>query len=443
MNDVVCPYIMNHVYTGTRNERRLCCSATPRVSQDKQRTDEEWWNSEEMKNIRLKMLAGEKLEQCGVCYYREENGLESLRQLGLKEWDVDELIPLLNEDGSMDAEPEYFEHKSVHCNLQCQSCNPIFSSTWAQLEKKMYGFEWPNNMDKPYEKAQADSIIKSILNKRCKKINWSGGEPMMMPIHWKVTEKLVELLDDPEYTDYVKTIRIQYNTNMTQSMWKNKSIPEVLKPFNIEMRTSMDGVGDVFEYNRDGAKWDECWRNWNEYHDLGFDMEINAVYTSTLLMNMEEYQKIYCDKDVRFSDHIYICYPETYKSGGQGFADVRLFPQYIFDRIITNAENSLKKYMNDGYERGLDILKIYREEKQKYSHIFEDEEVLSKAKGYMQYRDNFCENVKFQNLIWDLDREAAEWIDSIEPLPFDPNENKMSGFKPEDWESIPRYGEAQ
>ena len=96
MSDVICPYIMNHVYTGTRNERRLCCSSTPRVSQDKQRTDEEWWNSEEMKSIRLKMLAGEKLDMCGVCYYREDNGLESLRQEGLQEWNVDELIPLVN-----------------------------------------------------------------------------------------------------------------------------------------------------------------------------------------------------------------------------------------------------------------------------------------------------------------------------------------------------------
>jgi len=441
VNDVVCPYIMNHVYTGTRNERRLCCYSTPRVSQDKQRTDEEWWNSEEMKGIRLKMLAGEKLDMCGVCYYREENGLESLRQEGMQEFNVDELIPLVNEDGSMDVEPEYFEHKAMHCNLQCQTCNPVFSSTWAQLEKKMYGYEWPNSFDKPLEQAHADSIIRSIMEKRCKKINWSGGEPMMMPVHWKVIDKLTELLGDPEYSDYVKTIRMQYNTNLTHKTWKNKSIPEMLKPFNIELRTSMDGVGDTFEFNRDGANWEECWRNWNEYYDLGFEMEINAVYTSTLLMNMEEYQRLYFDKEVRFYDHIYVCFPEQYPGGGNGFTDIRLFPQHIFDRIVTNAEESLKKYMNEGFERGLDILRIYRDEKQKMAHIFDNEEIIRKMKGYTLYRDNFCENVKFQDLIWDLDQEAAEWFDSVEPLPFDPNENKTAGFRPEDWENRPVLGE--
>jgi hypothetical protein len=127
MSDVICPLILNHVYTGTRNERRLCCSATPRVSQDKKRTDEEWWNSEEMKGIRRKMMRGEKLEMCGVCYYREENGLESLRQEGLHDWDIDELLKNLQPDGSVDVLPEFFEHKSVHCNLKCQTCTPVLS----------------------------------------------------------------------------------------------------------------------------------------------------------------------------------------------------------------------------------------------------------------------------------------------------------------------------
>lgn len=434
MSDVICPYILNHVYTGTRNERRLCCSSTPRVSQDKKRTDEEWWNSEEMKSIRRKMMRGEKLEMCNVCYYREDNGLESLRQEALQEFDIEELKSNLNEDGSMSIQPEYFEHKSVHCNLQCQTCTPVLSSTWATLEKKMFGFKWANNMDAPYEQAQADSIIKAILEKRCKKINWAGGEPMMMPVHWKVTDKLVELLDDPEYSAYVKTIKIQYNTNLTRSIWKNKSIPEMLQPFNIELRTSMDGVGDTFEFNRDGAKWDECWKTWNQYYDLGFDIEVNSVYTSTVIMQMEEYQRLYVDKDVRFYDHIYVCYPDQYPGGGQGFMDVRLFPQHIFDRIVTNAENVLKKYMNEGYERGLDILRIYRDEKQKYAHLFENEDTLRKMKGYAEYRDNFCENVKYQDLIWTLDEEAAEWFDKIESLPYDPNENKQSGWRAEDWE---------
>ena len=114
--------------------------------------------------------------------------------------------------------------------------------------------------------------------------------------------------------------------------------------------------------------------------------------------------------------------------------DVRLFPQHIFDRIVTNAENVLKKYMNEGYERGLDILRIYRDEKQKYAHLFENEDTLRKMKGYAEYRDNFCENVKYQDLIWTLDEEAAEWFDNIESLPYDPNENKQSGWRAEDWE---------
>lgn len=432
-NDVICPYILNHVYTGTRNERRLCCSSTPRVSQDRKRTDEEWWNSEEMKGIRRKMMSGEKLDMCGVCYYREDGGLESLRQEALQEFDVEELLSHLNEDGSMNIQPEYFEHKSVHCNLQCQSCTPVLSSTWVKLEKDMYGFEWPTNFDTEYEEKQAESIINAILEKRCKKINWAGGEPMMMPVHWKVTDKLLELLDDPEYSAYVKTIRIQYNTNLTKSVWKNKSIPQMLSPFNIELRTSMDGVGDVFEFARDGAKWDECWKTWNEYYDLGFDIEVNAVYTAPIIMNMDAYHRQYVDKDVRFYDHIYVTDPDQYPGAGQGMLDMRLYPEHIFDRIVTNAEESLMKYGNVGYERGLDILRMYRNEKKEMSEIFDNPDILGKLKGYTQYRDNFTKNVKFQDLIWELDREAAEWFNSLQPRDYDPNENTKPGWRAQDW----------
>ena len=55
-----------------------------------------------------------------MCYYREDNGLESLRQEALQEFDIEELKSNLNEDGSMSIQPEYFEHKSVHCNYNAK-----------------------------------------------------------------------------------------------------------------------------------------------------------------------------------------------------------------------------------------------------------------------------------------------------------------------------------
>lgn len=431
-NDVVCPYILNHVYTGTRNERRLCCSSTPRVSQDKKRTDEEWWNSDEMKSIRRQMMAGERISNCAECYRREDLGVESLRQEGLQEWDIDELLTHLQPDGSVDVLPEFFEHKSVHCNLQCQSCSPVLSSTWAKLEKDMYGYQWPNNFDDDYESKQADSIINAILDKRCKKINWAGGEPMMMPIHWKVTDKLIELYDDPEYHEYVKSIRIQYNTNLTKGIWKNKSIPEMLRPFNIELRTSMDGVGDVFEFLRDGASWDECWTTWSEYYDNSFDIEVNAVYSAPLIMGIDDYLKQYEGKSIRFYDHPYHTYPSHYPAQGQGFLDIRLYPQDIFDRIVSAAEDSLNKYKHEGYQRGLDILNAYRVEKKQGTDIFDNVDIHRALKGYALYRDNFVKKVKFQDILPKLDTEAYDWFESLEPTDFDPT-HRAPGWSHTDW----------
>ena len=42
------------------------------------------WNSNYMKNIRLKMIAGEKLKNCEKCYRAESEGLQSMRTTGKK-----------------------------------------------------------------------------------------------------------------------------------------------------------------------------------------------------------------------------------------------------------------------------------------------------------------------------------------------------------------------
>ena len=150
-------------------------------------------------------------------------------------------------------------------------------------------------------------------------------------------------------------------------------------------------------------------------------------------MNMDAYHRQYVDKDVRFYDHIYVTDPDQYPGAGQGMLDMRLYPEHIFDRIVTNAEESLMKYGNVGYERGLDILRMYRNEKKEMSEIFDNPDILGKLKGYTQYRDNFTKNVKFQDLIWELDREAAEWFNSLQPRDYDPNENTKPGWRAQDW----------
>ena len=427
-NKITCANLLNHVYTGTQNERRLCCHSYPAVSTGKKVSNKEWWNSEEMKGFRKMMIDGEPLPNCKECYYREESGYHSLRNHVNERADVSALLEQVDDDGHMNLEPTFYEHKSFHCNLQCQTCTPQLSSTWAKLENKMYGERWKITPDSEYEDLLAGEMVQGLIEKRITRLNWSGGEPMMMKMHWRIIDKMTELLKDPEYTDYIKSIYMMYNTNMTHSLHKGKDIWEILSPFNCEIRTSMDGVGKTFEMVRDGAEWESTWENWKRMAEHDFQITVNSVFTFPVLLTLEERHKIYVNYDVEFYDWLYRSVPERYPTYGHGMVDMCLWPQHIFDRVVDKAEESLKKYAYDGHEHGLEILDVLRKEKKAKPHIWEDPVILGKMKGMTQYRDNYQQRVKFHDWLEEHDQEAYEWYQSIKALPYDKNENPMPSF---------------
>lgn len=427
-NNITCANLMNHVYTGTQNERRLCCHAFPAVATERKISNKEWWNSDEMKAFRKQMIDGDPIPNCRECYYKEQHGYHSLRQQVNERADVDALLEKLDDDGHMNQEPTFYEHKSFHCNLQCQTCAPAFSSTWANLENKMYGEKWAVKPDSDYEDILADEMVQGLIEKRITRLNWSGGEPMMMKMHWRIIDKMTELLQDPEYTDYIKSIHMMYNTNMTHHLYKGKDIWEILSPFKCEIRTSMDGVGKTFEMIRDGAEWESTWENWKRMAEYDFQIEVNSVFTFPLLLTMEERHRNYINYDVRFYDWLYRSVPENYPSYGHGMIDMCLWPNHIFDRVVDKAEESLKKYAYDGHEHGLEILRIIRAEKKAKPHIWEDPVILGKMKGMTQYRDNYQQRVKFHDWLEEHDQEAYEWYQSIEALPYDKNEKPVPTF---------------
>ena len=212
---------------------------------------------------------------------------------------------------------------------------------------------------------------------------------------------------------------------MTQRLDKGNDIWETLSPFKCEIRTSMDGVGKTFEMIRDGANWQKTWENWKRMVAHGFQVEVNSVYSFPLLMTMEERNKNYMEYDVRFYDHLYKSSPEHYPSYGHGMVDMCLWPDYIFERVVGKAEESLKKYAYDGHQNGLDILKIVRAEKKSKAHIWDNPEILGKMKGMTQYRDNFQKRIKFHEWLEETDREAYEWFCSIKSLPYNSKENQI------------------
>ena len=80
MSPYFCVAPWTHTYVSPQGERRLCCASREDASFQKQYIDagdtggeyapialEEHWNSDYMKDIRKRILAGEKIPQCEVC----------------------------------------------------------------------------------------------------------------------------------------------------------------------------------------------------------------------------------------------------------------------------------------------------------------------------------------------------------------------------------------
>ena len=83
-NDTYCPVAFNQVYADNGGKYRLCCHASPNHTLDHMRVDNtlpfDYLMSDEMEDIRLQMLSGEKIQGCEKCYKLEDDGYKSWRQ---------------------------------------------------------------------------------------------------------------------------------------------------------------------------------------------------------------------------------------------------------------------------------------------------------------------------------------------------------------------------
>jgi hypothetical protein len=411
-NKSICPYPFTHSYIGSRYERKLCCVAQD-IPELEKTTLDEYWNSDKLKETRLKMLKGEPVSDCRRCYEFEKLNIESLRETSCNENDLDIITRNMQPDGTMTVGPNYFDHRTIHCNLQCISCGYHYSSTHIKLRKEMWNVEDGFQIDYEYEDQEAEDIIQSILKKECNYIYWAGGEPMSSHVHWKVVDKMCELLDNPEYTDYVKNIRVHYNTNMTKSLWKGKSIPQLLEFHQPSIQASIDGTHETFEYTRDGGKWDEVSKNWHDFFTVlnkNKQSGVATVLSAPVIFDIDRWFEFFEPYNPIIYNHKYLCDERSYPQGAQSFLDIRLFPKEICERVVNHAIKRFEGSNLRGKERTVSVLQSYIVERENMKVLFENQHMLKEIKKKTEYRDKFLKtNRQFKELLKIIDIEAYNW----------------------------------
>jgi organic radical activating enzyme len=319
--DKHCLAPWTHTYLSPQSERRLCCASRESAQNFKQYIDtdtgtneyrpttlEEHWNSDHMKSVRKRMMAGEEIPECEVCnkkllntsVYRDyfEGMFGSKRE---------QLLAQTLPDGTHKGLPISFDYRiSNLCTFKCRMCGPPLSSAWESEERQHNpNFEQSNpwgvpNVRREITKFQRtvaiEELWRAIKEERIEEIYWVGGEPLDWPEHWEMMKYMVE-------NDIAKNVYVRYNTNLnyiwdvTKKVSKYTSSPiclfDLLTKFkDWQICASLDAVGKDAEYIRTGLNWDMFVHNLSigsKYATHNRQLRLDLTLTLPGMMQLDHY----------------------------------------------------------------------------------------------------------------------------------------------------------
>lgn len=258
-----CPIPFYHTLVRPNNKCGVCCAfqqddhfrATGEVTDIPVNDLEDlsdYLKSDPIKSIQQKMLNGEKVPGCHICYTRENMGYESVRTRELArnfkqyKFTID------------DPKLEYIEITFGNfCNLACRSCGSDLSTSWFEESNELHETKYSKyfkKVDIKRTNVTRDFNIEDF--KDLKLIKITGGEPMLHP-------KFYEFIGRMKQDQVVCEIF----TNVSH-VPKQKLLDSLLKFKKIKLFLSIDDIGTGQEYLRHNAKWDvteksvHVWLNW-------------------------------------------------------------------------------------------------------------------------------------------------------------------------------------
>jgi len=272
-----------HTYLSPQTERRMCCASREPAQSFKQYIDigndakeykpltlEEHWNSDHMRSVRLRMMAGEELQECEVCDHKllNTNVYRSYWNQIFKH-KIDEAFDSTDDTGATTMPTISFDYRFNNlCNFKCRMCGDMLSSSW-EAESRKYK-TWTKEsqpwMASPLKEQitnfQDTQVVKEFIEavetKKIKEIYWCGGEPLMWDMHWNAMKRIIEL-------GFSKEVYVRYNTNLSRTSFKGTKLFDLLPQFqDWQICSSLDGTGEVGEYIRDGLNYKQWLDNFKE-----------------------------------------------------------------------------------------------------------------------------------------------------------------------------------
>jgi len=307
MSKVFCDKPFNHNYIHPNGKMRLCCTTVQDLPTDNNynlfdantHSVNDYWNSNRMKEIRRKMIAGEKIRDCERCYRQEEQGVESLRSThGMSKYTMDTLP-----DGTFQKSANTMQIQLGNiCNLKCKMCSQMYSHMhgmetrdigeqdpeWLHWVKEQGANvnNWTNELgikQEWYKNNEFKLKMFEHISKNIQQLNVIGGEPTLIP-------EFYELFEYCDQQDTLSGKDVTIVTNLTNT---NPRLTKWLPKLNSWcIWASVDGVGERTEYIRYPSKWNKILESLEFYRNiLGTNGKI-TLSPAVQLLNIDQLDDI-------------------------------------------------------------------------------------------------------------------------------------------------------
>jgi len=428
-NKTFCMAPWTHTYLSPQTERRLCCASREPAQSFKQYIDtgndakeykpltlEQHWNSDHMRSVRQRMMAGEELSECQVCDHKllNTNVYRSYFNQLFKH-KVDEAYDSTDETGATTMPTVSFDYRFNNlCNFKCRMCGDMLSSSWEAESRKEKSWNedsqpWmASPLREQIKKFQDTQVVEEFTNavetKTIKEIYWCGGEPLMWEIHWTAMQRIIEL-------GFAKEVYVRYNTNLSRTSLKGIKLFDLLPQFqDWQVCSSLDGTGEVGEYIRDGLDYKQWLKNFKEGMAVAkTSREMRLDYTITMpgLLELKNMFDLSQELNVGLLTKVMFTFSPT-----EVLSPLAL-PRELLCTILDEALEYMEPKATRKQQSLIDTLKNLKNRENLDDMFLGIDAVVGKKKG--KERQQKIDKIRGQDItkILSRDKRILEWWTSI------------------------------
>lgn len=291
-----CMLPFMHIYGTAGGNIVPCCEAQEIPLNKPGETALESWNNENYKELRRALAEDERPERCSVCWHNEDSGIVSNRQQWEKDnWNTFSNIISVNDDYSVNNKPMWVELKvSNFCNLKCIMCSTHSSYKRVKdldIIKKYTKDGYETRLLRPTDLFASLNEWPDLWD-NVHTLQFTGGEPIINQEHYDLLEGIP--------TEVKSKIRLRYATNISHIKFKKYDLVEIWRQFkHVNIKVSMDGVQEVYNYIRQDGDWDTVYNNMLVLNaEPSIDLAVGITVQSHNIYHMPEFYQFWKESPI-------------------------------------------------------------------------------------------------------------------------------------------------